>query len=319
MGLRLMGRRLIQADSMIASTDERALGDRLLVFWLGLALAALSMPAGLAAPAIKLKALTPKMAPVGCAKARYVIGTASEIDINCTDNLDLAATQVERYPDSPEAHFVRAVALSRTSQIGEALLEVIRARKMAQKLGDPKYFDRLSKRYEEMLEAYPQDYRVRYALAWVYYMRACLFAVYARKVTNSQHGTTWTSQLDEPAAAGSGGVTGAVGYMRGPFREVQPWAAAYIKGLYVAASRKLDEVAAQRPTDVVPRAYRYHFYAEYTEDLPTSMKGWQALYDANPDAAICSFFLSVGYACQGDKTQSRLYAMSFMRLRYEDR
>lgn len=272
-----------------------------------------------AAPPAKLKALVPKLAPVGCAQARYVIGTASEIDINCTDNLDLSAEQVERYPDNPEAHFVRAVALSRTGQVGEALVEVVRARKLAQRLGDPKYFDRLSKRYEEMLTSYPQDHRVRYALAWVYYMRAFLFASYANKVTNSQHATTWSKQLDEPEQAGSGGVAAAVAYSKGPFRNVQPWAMPYVKGLYQAACRKLDEVAVQRPTDVVPRAYRYHFYAEYTGDLDTAMKGWHQLYDANPDAAIVSFFLSIGYACQGDRTQARLYAMGFMRLRLENK
>src|SRR5262249_14548446 len=49
-------------------------------------------------------------------------------DLVPTDDVDLATRQVEAYPDSPEASFILAVALTRTSRVEDALREVRRAR-----------------------------------------------------------------------------------------------------------------------------------------------------------------------------------------------
>src|SRR5277367_4502097 len=103
-------------------------------------------------------------------------------DIVATYDVALAKEQVAAYPDSPEASFVLAVALTRTSMVEEALQEVRRARRLAEKQGGPTYFDHMISEYEEMLKSYPKDNRVRYGLAWAYYMKAYVLARYGKKV-----------------------------------------------------------------------------------------------------------------------------------------
>src|SRR6516164_6256763 len=102
-------------------------------------------------------------------------------DIAVTEDVNLAKEQVAAYPESPEASFILAVALTRTSRVEEALKEVRRARKLADKQGGPAYFDHMIGEYEEMLKSYPDDNRVRYGLAWAYYMKAYVLARYSKK------------------------------------------------------------------------------------------------------------------------------------------
>lgn len=109
------------------------------------------------------------------------ISTNTE-DLTPTDDIALAQKQVQAYPDSPEASFILAVALTRTSRVEEALKEVRRARKLAEVKGGTAYFDKMIQSYEEMLKNYPNDNRVRYGLSWAYYMKAYLLANYSRKV-----------------------------------------------------------------------------------------------------------------------------------------
>ncbi len=102
-----------------------------------------------------------------------------------TDDVELARKQVEAYPDSPEARFLLAVALTRTSRVEEALKEVKAAKKLAQTKGGPNsfaYFDKMITAYEDMLKNYPDDNRVRYQLAWAYYMKAYLLAKHSQMV-----------------------------------------------------------------------------------------------------------------------------------------
>lgn len=146
------------------------------------------------------------------------IDTATE-DILPTYDVALARRQVEAYPDSPEASFILAVALSRTSAVEEALQEVQRARKLAEKQGGAKYFDKMIASYEKMLVSYPEENKVRYGLAWAYYMKAYLLASQSRhlaawKAANPQlvpvYEAARKKQLeDEAAAAANGGQPGA--------------------------------------------------------------------------------------------------------------
>lgn len=101
-------------------------------------------------------------------------------DIQPTDDVELAKEQALHFPDSAEASFVLAVALTRTSRVEEALAEVRRARKLAQAEGGPAYFDKMIKSYEDMLQN-AEDPRVRYSLAWAYYMKAYLLAQDSRR------------------------------------------------------------------------------------------------------------------------------------------
>jgi tetratricopeptide (TPR) repeat protein len=109
-----------------------------------------------------------------------VTGMQTE-DIVVTEDVNLAREQVAAYPDSPEASFILAVALTRTSMVEEALKEVRRARKLADKQGGPAYFDHMIAMYEQMLQSYPEDNRVRYGLAWAYYMKAYVLGRYCKK------------------------------------------------------------------------------------------------------------------------------------------
>ncbi len=102
-------------------------------------------------------------------------------DLVATYDIELARQQVAAYPDSPEAAFILAVALTRTSQVEEALRQVQRARKLAESKGGPAYFDKMIASYEQLLKSYPKDNQVRYGLSWAYYMKAYLLAKYSRK------------------------------------------------------------------------------------------------------------------------------------------
>ena len=133
------------------------------------------------------------------------IGTDTQ-DLVPTDDIELAKKQAEAYPDSPEAAFIYAVALTRTSQVEVALQEVKTARKLAEAKGGATYFDKMIATYEEMLKNYPKENRVRYGLAWAYYMKAYLLANYSRKVAK------WKLANPDPAKAladAANGTTGA--------------------------------------------------------------------------------------------------------------
>jgi len=107
------------------------------------------------------------------------IGMQAE-DICVTDDVNVAKAQVAEFPDSPDASFILAVCLTRTSMVEQALSEVRRARKLAEKEGGPVYFDKMIKVYEDMLKDYPDDNRLRYGLAWAYYMKAYVLAKYSK-------------------------------------------------------------------------------------------------------------------------------------------
>ena len=93
-------------------------------------------------------------------------------DLQPTDDALLAAEQAAAYPDSPEAHFIYAVSLTRTSHVEDALKEVRTARRLAMLKGGYAYFDKMIQTYEELLANVPDDNRIRYGLAWAYYMKA---------------------------------------------------------------------------------------------------------------------------------------------------
>jgi tetratricopeptide (TPR) repeat protein len=128
----------------------------------------------------------------------FSIGAANE-QIKVTNDAKLAREQVSNSPDSPEAHFVLAVALTRTSQVEEALKEIRTARKLSQQKGGAVYFDQMIGEYEDMLKSYPEDNQIRYHLAWAYYMKAYVLARYSKQVAPKPPAVATVA----PAAAGS--------------------------------------------------------------------------------------------------------------------
>ncbi len=120
-------------------------------------------------------------------------------DIQPTDDVELAKEQALHFPDSAEASFVLAVALTRTSRVEEALAEVRRARRLAQAEGGPAYFDKMIKSYEDMLQN-AEDPRVRYSLAWAYYMKAYLLAQDSRRAMGNPQLAVQTAAAHNIAA-----------------------------------------------------------------------------------------------------------------------
>lgn len=153
-------------------------------------------------------ATTTPPASTGRPKVRFRPGeeltiTTKADDLVPTDEVPLAQKQVEAYPDSPEAHFILAVALTRTSRVEDALKEVRASKKLAQATNDPAYFDKMISTYEEMSKAYPEDNRIRYALAWAYYMKAYLVAKHSQMVAR------WKAVNGDPANPKAAAVVNA--------------------------------------------------------------------------------------------------------------
>ena len=134
------------------------------------------------------------------------INTETE-DVQPTDDVELARAQVAKYADSPEASFILAVALTRTSHVEEALQEVRRARRLAKSQGGADYFDKMIAAYEKMLETAPDDNRIRYSLAWAYYMKAYLLSQSAKSQANAAPAVT--APPGNSAAANATGATPA--------------------------------------------------------------------------------------------------------------
>jgi tetratricopeptide (TPR) repeat protein len=134
--------------------------------------------------------------------------TTDTEDIVATYDIDLAQKQVAAYPDSAEAAFILAVALTRTSRVEEALKEVQHAQKLAGAKGGPAYFDKMIASYEKMLTGYPDDNQVRYGLAWAYYMKAYLLGQHSRNVARFKKANPeWAAQQAAAAATASGAAT----------------------------------------------------------------------------------------------------------------
>lgn len=254
-------------------------------------------------------------------------------DIVCTNDLALAKKQREAYPESPEASFIYAVALSRTSQVETALQEVRRARKLAEKDGGPAYFDQMIASYEKMLTYYPEDNQVRYHLAWAYYMKAYLLAKYsgqaagqnpkyadwiaqAKKtdnlspestaVSNTTEATKAESIEKDPAqtVAGPSQVLGNLTKLRKDMSQVSPDAVPQVKRYYELALTKLDDLLARQPDDVWARVYRAHLQAESSGNIDQAIVEWQKVKEASPLNPAAYFFLGEGYLKKGNLKES---------------
>jgi tetratricopeptide (TPR) repeat protein len=163
--------------------------------------------------------------------------TMATEDLVPTDDTELAKKQVDAYPESAEAAFIYAVSLTRTSRVEDALKEIRRARRLAERDGGPVYLDKMINSYEEMLKTYPDENRVRYGLAWAYYMKAYLIARQSKKeqeylqklqvMQQQQKSQTATKDADKNAVAlPQTSTTQASGASAPPW--LSTWAAPYL-------------------------------------------------------------------------------------------
>jgi len=229
--------------------------------------------------------------------------TTDTEDLVATYDVNLARQQVAAYPDSPEAGFILAVALSRTSHVEEALQEVKRSRRLAEAKGGPIYFDKMIGTYEEMLKNYPSENQVRYGLAWAYYMKAYLLAKYSRRQAQpakpaapAKPSNPW----ELAAALGTGGALSEMPHIQGALERADSAQVPQIKKYYEAALKNLDDLLAQEPGDIWAKTYRAFLKAEYTGNLPEAMAAWQACQAEAPDNPAPYFFLGEGYLRQGN-------------------
>jgi hypothetical protein len=266
-----------------------------------------------------------------------VTGMQTE-DIAVTEDVELAKEQVAAYPESPEASFILAVALTRTSMVEQALKEVRRARKLADKQGGPDYFDHMIAEYEDMLKSYPEDNRIRYGLAWAYYMKAYVLARYSKKVVATPQaqpssgptpppvspptaavkpqGAPWQNNWVPALLSATFGDQGKsqtkdktgehsaefqkFPHIPGALEQATPDAIPQIRKYYDAALGNLDELLVRKPDDIWARVYRAFLYAEYTGDLAQSMTVWRQCQSKAPDNPAPYFFLGEGYLRQGN-------------------
>ena len=89
-----------------------------------------------------------------------------------SNEVDWAEAQVKITPNDPEAHFLLAVAYSRTPYVEKALEELERSRRLARKSPEGfAMFDRKIAEYERMQLKSPDDPLILYRLGFGYYMR----------------------------------------------------------------------------------------------------------------------------------------------------
>lgn len=261
-------------------------------------------------------------------------------DIVATYDVDLAKSQCAAYPDSPEATFILAVALTRTSRVEEALQQVRRAQKLADSKGGPGYFDKMITSYEQMLVNYPKDNKVRYGLAWAYYMKAYLLAQRSRNIAkyNANVAAVKAGKTTAAAAApvvankdvvkalsggnansmaqlataamalaGGGGTNmpkGSLPHIPSALENVEASDIPQIKRYYEMAIQKLSEILHSEPDDVWSTVYMAHLKAEYTGDLAPAMTTWKATEAKHPNNPAPYFFLGEGYLKQGNLKES---------------
>lgn len=273
-------------------------------------------------------------------------------DIIATYDIELARRQVAAYSDSPEASFILAIALTRTSRVEEALKEVQRARKLAESKGGPAYFDKMIASYEKMLVSYPKDNQVRYGLAWAYYMKAYLLGRHSRKVAAWKAGAaaqaaaqangtasgatgnataSGTSGKDIGKALSSGNLAGLAGsiasmvaaqgkpgelpHIPGALEKVDPADIPQITAYYDKALGQIAEILKTEPNDIWSIVYSAHLKAEYTGNLEGSMKVWRHVADTNPNNPAPFFFLGEGYLKQGNLKESINHVSKAIALR----
>ena len=242
------------------------------------------------------------------------LGTDTE-DIKITSDIALAREQVVQYPASAEAHFVLAVALTRTSKVEEAMSEINSARRLSQMQGGAKYFQDMINEYEKMLERTPEDNRIRYQLAWAYYMKAYLLTEYSKSKYGWQ--PDWVKQVIQEEGdkshsslkveAGEEKVDSNSSVLK-PMERVTlkaaPEALSVIKLYYQKALGKLNEILAADPNDIWTQIHRAHLQAEYTGDLDSAMSVWQSCCEKDPNNPAPYFFLGEGYLKKGNLEES---------------
>lgn len=230
-------------------------------------------------------------------------------------DLAQAAQQAKQYPTSPEAAFIYAVALTRTSQVEQALKEVRRARNLAQATGDPDYFNRAVGQYELTLQDEPDNNCIRYGLGWGYYMQAYLFATKARNKVNLENrmagimpkkqsktttGLLGGAAILASALTGTRPMASVIPRIPGALDDVPAWAEPQIRMYYQKCLSQLGELIKRDPKDIWAAAYRAHVQEEFDGNHDAALAKLVALKKTTPQNPAVAFFLADAYARNGN-------------------
>ena len=109
-------------------------------------------------------------------------------DIALTDDINIARAQVAKYPDNPEAHFNLAIALSRTSQVEEAIKELRKTKILIRKEENKGVIDKKINEYKEILKNDPSANNIRYRIAFAHYLKAYLISKEIEKLKEEKKG-----------------------------------------------------------------------------------------------------------------------------------
>jgi len=259
-------------------------------------------------------------------------GSTGDQELNPTCDLGLAAQQAQQFPQSPEAAFIYAVALTKTSEVAQALKEVRHARNLAQATGDPNYFSRAVGQYEATLAAEPNNECIRYGLGWGYYMQAYLFAERARKEAQTQailagQAPRKRSKLNTDLLGGASilasVLTGTrpdasvVPHIPGALENTPGWALPQIKAYYIKSLAALDGVVKHTPQDAWAAVYGAHVREEFDGDHQAALNKLLLLKKAHPDNPAAAFFLADAYARSGNIVAGASSLSQAMKLHME--
>ena len=185
---------------------------------------------------------------------------------------------------------------------------------------------------QEMLTSYPNDNRIRYGLAWAYYMKAYVLTHYGKSIIgaaakqattntnvtnsikNSNWHDTWVASLLQPKAELADKTKKSdmptndtlANKIESNYREKNDWhnvpppLVPQVKSYYEKALSKLDEILAREPNDIWTRSYRTFLYCEYSGDLNQAIDVWKNCLTLAPNNPAAYFFLGESYLQQGN-------------------
>lgn len=169
--------------------------------WRSLTLALTVALAGLCMPPVHSEGRSqtdqPAAAPL-LTRQTPLSGSVSLDVLGLSDDLDHANRMVEVNPHDPEAHFLMAVAYSRTPYAERALIALVQAKKLARRSPEGfALFDRKIREYESMRRKTPDDPMLLYRMGFGYYMRG--YAAQRNYITNDPHPADYYYDLAEQA------------------------------------------------------------------------------------------------------------------------
>ena len=95
-------------------------------------------------------------------------------DIALTDDINISKAQVAKYPENPEARFNLAIALSRTSDVEDAIKELRKTKRLIRRPENIGIIDKKITEFKQILENNPNANNIRYRLAFSHYLKAYL-------------------------------------------------------------------------------------------------------------------------------------------------